>query len=81
MTWELVALAVLGATLLGGFWAQLASGVTLAVSGPLLAVYLRDERATGRERPRRRPGRRSVPAGTLGAGPGAEGAAGGTASL
>ena len=65
------------ATLLGGFWAQLASGVTLAVSGPLLAVYLREGRATGRER-QRRP-RRSVPAGTVGAGPGAEGAAGGTA--
>lgn len=29
------------AVLLGGFWAQLASGVTLIVSGPLLAVYLR----------------------------------------
>ena len=50
------------ATLLGGFWAQLASGVTLAVSGPLLAVYLRD----GRRRaavPGRRPGRRSCPRG------------------
>jgi uncharacterized membrane protein len=32
------------AVLLGGFWAQLASGVTLAVSGPLLAVHLREER-------------------------------------
>jgi hypothetical protein len=33
------------ATLLGGFWIQLWSGVTLAVSGPLLAVHLREERA------------------------------------
>jgi hypothetical protein len=33
------------ATLLGGFWAQLWSGVTLAVAGPLLAVHLREERA------------------------------------
>jgi hypothetical protein len=36
------------ATLLGGFWAQLWSGVTLAVSGALLAVHLRGERAARR---------------------------------
>ena len=39
------------ATLLGGFWAQLCSGVTLVISGPLLAVYLRDERAARRANP------------------------------
>jgi hypothetical protein len=33
------------ATLLGGFWVQLWSGVTLALVGPLLAVQLRSERA------------------------------------
>jgi hypothetical protein len=33
------------ATLLGAFWVQLWSGVTLAVSGALLAVHLRGERA------------------------------------
>jgi hypothetical protein len=37
------------ATLLGGFWVQLASGVTLVVSGPLLAFHLRG----GRRRARR----------------------------
>jgi hypothetical protein len=44
------------ATLLGGFWAQLCSGVTLVISGPLLAVYLRDERAPRRANPPRAPG-------------------------
>jgi hypothetical protein len=44
------------AVLLGGFWVQLWSGVTLAVTGPVLAVQLRAERgrrarrATGLER-------------------------------
>jgi hypothetical protein len=36
------------ATLLAAFWVQLWSGVTLAVSGPLLAVYLRGDRAARR---------------------------------
>ena len=36
------------AVLLGGFWIQLWSGVTLAVSGPLLAIHLREERAAHR---------------------------------
>jgi hypothetical protein len=40
------------ATLLGGFWIQLWSGVTLAVSGPLLAVHLREERARRAHRAR-----------------------------
>src|SRR5919198_4452160 len=56
------------AVLLGAFWAQLFSGVTLMVVGPLLAVYLRAERdarraagvsptvAGRRSRPRRGPG-------------------------
>ncbi len=39
------------ATLLGGFWAQLWSGVTLVVSGHLLAVHLRGERAPRRAQP------------------------------
>ena len=66
------------ATLLGGFWAQLSSGVVLAVSGPLLAVYLRAERGDHRTRSLGRHSQRGVPAGTLGtpaAGSGAEGAA------
>ncbi len=41
------------AILLGGFWAQLSSGVTLMVVGPILALQLRDERGP------RRAGRRS----------------------
>jgi hypothetical protein len=40
------------AILLGIFWVQLFSGVTLAVAGPLLATQLRKERA-GRRRPSR----------------------------
>jgi hypothetical protein len=56
------------AVLLGAFWAQLFSGVTLMVVGPLLAVYIRAERdarraagvsptvAGRRSRPRRGPG-------------------------
>jgi hypothetical protein len=44
------------AVLLGSYWVQLFSGVTLAVVGPLLALQLRAERAvrSGRPRPRRR---------------------------
>ena len=34
------------ATLLGGFWAQLAAGATLMLTGPLLAAQLRGERDT-----------------------------------
>src|SRR5215218_7006201 len=45
------------AVLLGGFWVQLFSGVTLAVVGPLLAAQLRGERAVRR---RRSPTRRAV---------------------
>jgi hypothetical protein len=52
------------ATLLGGFWVQLCSGVTLAVSGPLLAVHLRGERAPRRPRPSGRPGSTGVAAST-----------------
>jgi hypothetical protein len=40
------------AVLLGAFWAQLFSGVTLALVGPLLASQLRSERATRRGRAR-----------------------------
>jgi hypothetical protein len=47
------------ALLLGSFWVQLFSGVTLAVVGPLLALQLRAERAAHRRRPRaRHPGER-----------------------
>jgi len=45
------------AVLLGGFWVQLFSGVTLAVVGPLLAAQLRGERTVRR---RRSPTRRAV---------------------
>lgn len=38
------------ATLLGGFWAQLCSGLVLMVTGPLLAVQLRGERDARRTR-------------------------------
>jgi hypothetical protein len=41
------------AVLLGGFWVQLASGVTLVVVGPLLALELRAGREGGRPRARR----------------------------
>ncbi len=46
------------AILLGGFWVQLFSGVTLVVVGPLLAVQLRADRDA--RRPRARRGRRPV---------------------
>ena len=36
------------AILLGGFWVQLCSAITLAFVGPLLAAQLRSERATRR---------------------------------
>src|SRR3954469_9619241 len=39
------------AVLLGSYWVQLLSGVTLAVVGPLLALQLRAERAVRRGRP------------------------------
>ena len=42
------------AVLLGPFWVQLFSGVTLAVVGPLLALRLRAERAVGTGRAGRR---------------------------
>jgi hypothetical protein len=42
------------AVLLGPFWVQLFSGVTLAVVGPLLALQLRGERAVRRRRAGRR---------------------------
>jgi hypothetical protein len=48
------------AVLLGGFWVQLWSGVTLTVIGPLLAVQLRAERDRRRARRARDPGRRST---------------------
>ncbi len=38
------------AVLLGSFWVQLFSGVTLAIVGPLLAIQLRGERAVRRGR-------------------------------
>jgi hypothetical protein len=66
------------ATLLGGFWAQLCSGVTLAVSGALLAIHLGAERAARRARPAGRLGRPGVAASTSPAsagGAGVEGAA------
>jgi hypothetical protein len=67
------------ATLLGGFWVQLASGVTLVVSGPLLAVHLRGgRRGARRARPARRIDEPPVAARTLSASTGgssAEGAA------
>ena len=67
------------ATLLGGFWVQLASGVTLVVSGPLLAVHLRGgRRRARRSRPASRMEEPPVAARTLSAsagGSGAEGAA------
>jgi hypothetical protein len=66
------------ATLLGGFWIQLWSGVTLAISGPLLAVHLREERAARGARPAGEAGKAegaqsARPASARGAG--AEGAA------
>jgi hypothetical protein len=64
------------ATLLGGFWVQLCSGVTLAVSGPLLAVHLRGERARRRARPAKRRGT-GVAASTFAASAGGSGAEGG----
>jgi hypothetical protein len=67
------------ATLLGGFWVQLASGVTLVVSGPLLAVHLRDgRRRARRSRPAGRIGESAVAAPAVSAatsGSGAKGAA------
>jgi len=48
------------ATLIGGFWIQLWSGVTLAVSGPLLAVHLRAGRVPRRARQAGGPGRAEV---------------------
>ena len=67
------------ATLLGGFWVQLASGVTLVVTGPLLAVHLRaGRRRARRARPASRIEEPPAAARTLSAsagGSGAEGAA------
>jgi hypothetical protein len=42
------------AVLLGPYWVQLFSGVTLAIVGPLLALQLRAERAVRRGRPHAR---------------------------
>jgi hypothetical protein len=47
------------ATLLGSFWVQLFSGVTLIVAGPILAIQLRAQRDA--QRARRGGGRRSSP--------------------
>jgi len=48
------------AVLLGPFWVQLFSGVTLMVVGPLLAVELRTDRSTRRSRRRDRRSRRAA---------------------
>jgi hypothetical protein len=64
------------ATLLGGFWVQLWSGVTLAVTGPLLAVHLRGERVARRAHSAGRLGRPGVAASTLPASARGSGAAG-----
>jgi hypothetical protein len=63
------------ATLLGGFWAQLCSGVTLVVAGPLLAAHMRGERAARYGRRARRPAGPSA-ADALSARPGGSGAEG-----
>jgi hypothetical protein len=64
------------AVLLGGFWAQLASGVTLMVVGPVLALQLRAERDARHSRPRRsRRARRPRRARASSPAPGAGGAA------
>ncbi len=64
------------ATLLGGFWVQLCSGVTLAVSGPLLAVHLRGERARRRTRSAKRRGSAGVAGSTFAASAGGSGVEG-----
>jgi hypothetical protein len=65
------------AILLGPFWVQLASGVTLIVLGPLLAVQLGERGARRSRQARRRPSRgeatESLSQGS--GGPGVEGAA------
>ena len=63
------------AVLLGGFWAQLASGVTMVVVGPMLALQLRAERDARRAPPSRRRGVAATQAARLARGSGAEGAA------
>jgi hypothetical protein len=55
------------ATLLGSFWVQLFSGVTLIVVGPLLALQLRAQRDSRRTGRRHRPGRAG--SGALGTSP------------
>jgi hypothetical protein len=52
------------AVLLGGFWAQLASGVTLMVVGPVLALRLRAGRDARPSPPRRSQRRRRARAST-----------------
>lgn len=65
------------ATLLGGFWVQLASGVTLVVSGPLLAVHLRGgRRRVHRARRAGRIGESAVAEPTVSASAGGSGAKG-----
>jgi hypothetical protein len=65
------------ATLLGGFWVQLASGVTLVVTGPLLAVHLRAARHRARRaRPASRIEEPPIAAGTLSASAGGSGTGG-----
>ena len=56
------------AVLLGGFWAQLFSGVTLMVIGPLLAIHLRGARDARRAHVR---GARRITADGLGGSGGA----------
>jgi hypothetical protein len=64
------------ATLLGGFWAQLCSGITLVVTGPLLAAHLRSERASRHVRRTRRSTGPPAAAGALSTRPGGSGAEG-----
>ena len=45
------------ATLLGGFWAELAAAAVIALAGPLLAAYLRVAQAPARRARRRARGR------------------------
>jgi hypothetical protein len=65
------------AVLLGGFWAQLLSGATLIVVGPLLALQLRAERDARRARSRHRARSAGAP-GSPAASPRGSGAEGAT---
>jgi hypothetical protein len=72
-----VAIAFVGAdaVLLDGFWAQLFSGVTLIVVGPVLALQLREAHRARRARRAARGSRPDSAAPSLAAPSGAEGAA------